>query len=79
MKGVPIQYVKLIPTEENLEINYLLLGIDLRSKLIYKLIEIGKSDTRTTLTLKNIRSNLNLSRDFFSIDFDKFPDFYINN
>ena len=79
VKGVPIQYVKLIPTEENLEINYLLLGIDLRSKLIYKLIEIGNSDTRTTLTLKNIRSNLNLSRDFFSIDFDKFPDFYINN
>ena len=79
VKGVPIQYIKLIPSEENLEIKYLLLGIDLRSKLIYKLIEIGESDTITTLTLKNIRSNLNLSQDFFSLDIDKYPDYYINN
>ena len=79
VKGVPIQYIKLIPTEENLDINYLMLGIDVRSKLIYKLIEIGKSDTRTTLTIKNIRSNLNLSQNFFSLDLDKYPDFYINN
>ena len=41
--------LKLIPNEENLDINYLLLGIDMRTKLIYRLIEIGKSDTRTTL------------------------------
>ena len=79
VKGVPIQYIKLIPSEENLDIKYLLIGIDLKSKLIYKLIEIGKSDTITTLTLKNIRTNLNLSQDFFSLDTDKYPDYYINN
>ena len=79
VNGVPIQYIKLIPSEENLDIKYLLIGIDLRSKLIYKLIEIGKSDTITTLTLKNIRTNLNLSQDFFSLDTDKYPDYYINN
>ena len=79
VKGVPIQYIKLIPSEENLDIKYLLIGIDLRSKLIYKLIEIGKSDTITTLTLKNIRTNLNLSQDFFSVDTVKYPDYYINN
>ena len=79
VKGVPIQYIKLIPSEENLDIKYLLIGIDLRSKLIYKLIEIGKSDTITTLTLKNIRTNLNLSQDFFSFETDKYPDYYINN
>ena len=79
VKGVPIQYIKLIPSEENLDIKYLLIGIDLRSKLIYKLIEIGKSGTITTLTLKNIRTNLNLSQDFFSLDTDKYPDYYINN
>lgn len=79
VKGVSIQYIKLIPSEENLDIKYLLIGIDLRSKLIYKLIEIGKSDTITTLTLKNIRTNLNLSQDFFSLDTDKYPDYYINN
>ena len=79
VKGVPIQYIKLIPSEENLDIKYLLIGIDLRSKLIYKLIEIGKSDTITTLTLKNIRTNLNLSQDFFSLDTDKYQDYYINN
>ena len=79
VKGVPIQYIKLIPSEENLDIKYLLIGIDLRSKLIYKLIEIGKLGTITTLTLKNIRTNLNLSQDFFSPDTDKYPDYYINN
>ena len=79
VKGVPIQYIKLIPSEENLDIKYLLIGIDLRSKLIYKLIEIGKSDTITTLTIKNIRTNLNLSQDFFSLNTDKYPDYYINN
>lgn len=79
VKGRLIQYLKLIPTEENLDINYLLLGIDMRTKIIYKIIEIGKSDTRTTLTIKNVKSNLNLSPNFFSFDLNKYPDFYLNN
>ena len=77
--GTPVQFIKLIPNEEKKELKYLLLGIDMRSKLIYRLIEIGRYDTRTTLTLKNIKTNINLRDDFFLFDKNKYPDYYINN
>ena len=77
--GTPVQFVKLIPNEEKKELKYLLLGIDMRTKLIYRLIEIGRYDTRTTLTLKNIKTNINLRDDFFVFDKNKYPDYYINN
>ena len=77
--GTPIQFIKLIPNEEKKELKYLLLGIDMRTKLIYRLIEIGRYDTRTTLTFKNIKTNFNLRDDFFLFDKNKYPDYYINN
>ena len=76
--GTPVQFIKLIPNEEKKELKYLLLGIDMRTKLIYRLIEIGRYDTRTTLTLKNIKTNINLRDDFFLFDKNKYPDYYIN-
>ena len=79
VKGRPIQFIKLIPNEENKEVKYLLLGIDMRTKVIYRLIEIGSSETRTTLTLKNLRTNIPLNSDFFTFDDSKYPDYYINN
>ena len=79
VKGRPIQFIKLIPNEENREVKYLLLGIDMRIKVIYRLIEIGNSETRTTLTLKNLRTNIPLNSDFFTFDDSKYPDYYINN
>ena len=77
--GTPVQFIKLIPNEEKKELKYLLLGIDMRTKLIYRLIEIGRYDTRTTLTLKNVKTNINLRDDFFLFDKNKNPDYYINN
>ena len=77
--GKPVQFIKLIPNEEKKELKYLLLGIDMRTKLIYRLIEIGRYDTRTTLTLKNVKTNINLRDDFFLFDKNKYPDYYINN
>ncbi len=79
VKGRPIQFIKLIPNEENREVKYLLLGIDMRTKVIYRLIEIGNSETRTTLTLENLRTNIPLNSDFFTFDDSKYPDYYINN
>ena len=77
--GTPVQFIKLIPNEEKKELKYLLLGIDMRTKFIYRLIEIGRYDTRTTLTLKNIKTNINLRDDFFLFDKNKYPDYYIND
>jgi outer membrane lipoprotein-sorting protein len=79
VKNRTIQFVKLIPIEENKDLKYLLLGIDLKTKTIYRLIEITTSQTRTTLTLKNLKTNIILSPDFFNFDVSKYPDFYIND
>lgn len=76
--GTPVQYIKLIPNEEKKELKYLLLGINMKTKLIYRLIEIGRYNTRTILTLKNINTNIMLSDDFFIFDKSKYPDYYVN-
>jgi outer membrane lipoprotein-sorting protein len=76
--GRTIQFIKLIPTEKNKEVEYLLLGIDLLKKTIYRLIEIGSNQTRTTLTISNFVSNIKLAADFFTFDPSAYPDYYIN-
>ena len=57
VRGNKIQFVKLIPTEESQDVSYILLGINTKSKNIYKLIEVGKQRTTTTLTLENFVIN----------------------
>ena len=79
VKNRIIQFVKLIQIEENKDLKYLLLGIDLKTKTIFRLIEITTSQTRTTLTLKNLKTNMTLRPDFFDFDVSKYPDYYIND
>jgi len=76
--GRNIQFIKLIPIEENKEVKYLLLGIDTRLKTIYRLIEIGANETRTTLTISNFTPNIKLVANYFTFDATQYPDFYIN-
>ena len=76
--GRNIQFIKLIPIEENKEVKYLLLGIDTRLKTIYRLIEIGANETRTTLTISNFTPNIKLAANYFTFDATQYPDFYIN-
>ena len=57
----------------------MLLGIDIKTKSIYRLIEITTYQTRTTLTLRNLKTNMTLSPDFFDFDVSKYPDYYIND
>ena len=49
-----IQYVKLIPIDSDSEISHLLLGINTVTNDIYKLIEIGKNQTKTILKVDSI-------------------------
>ena len=72
-------HVKLIPSEENNDIRYLLLGIDLDKNSIYRLIEIGNNKTTTTLTILNQEENISLPNDYFEFDSSEYPNFYINN
>lgn len=76
--GRTIQFIKLIPMDENKDVNYLLLGIDTLKKTIYRLIEIGANETRTTLTISNFETNVNLAANFFTFDPSLYKDYYIN-
>jgi hypothetical protein len=55
-----IQYIKLIPTSSKIK-EKILLGIDVQTKHIYNLIEIGKRN-KTTLTVNSFKTNQPLSK-----------------
>ena len=74
-----IQFIKLIPINKNSDLNYLLLGIDINSKDIFRLIEIGKNEIITTLTINNQKINMKLENSFFSINLKNYPNYFINN
>jgi len=78
IKGRKIQYVKLNPINSDAEIKYILLGIDVKTKHIYNLIEIGNNGTRTTLTVNSFKTNEQLSKSLFTFDESKYKDYYIN-
>jgi hypothetical protein len=56
--GRKIQYIKLIPIDTYAQASYLLLGIDTKTKNIYKLIEVGNDGTETTLTISSFKTNI---------------------
>ena len=68
----------MIPTEESPDISYILLGININSYNIFKLIEVGKQRTTTTLTIEKFTANNKISSDSFTFNKDDYPGFYIN-
>ncbi|WP_304144543.1 outer membrane lipoprotein carrier protein LolA [Mesoflavibacter zeaxanthinifaciens] len=78
VQGRKIQFVKLTPIDSSSEIKYVLLGIDNKTKHIYRLIEIGKNGTKTTLTVNSFKTNETLSKSLFTFDKEKYKDYYIN-
>ena len=79
IRGRKIQYIKLNPIDSNTEINYVLLGIDINTKHVYNLIEIGNNGTKTTLTINAFKTNQPLSETLFTFDASKYNDYFINN
>lgn len=79
VKGKNIQFVKLIPTQEDAEIQSLLVGIDTQQNHIYKLIEVGDNGTVTTLTIDNMKVDSSLPENFFVFNQADYPNYYINN
>lgn len=67
-----IQFVKLIPIDSHSDIAEILIGIEIKSKHIYKIIEIGKNDTQTILSIIKYLSNQNLNENIFVFDNKKF-------
>ena len=77
--GRKIQYIKLTPIDSNTEIKFALLGIDIKTKNIYNLIEIGNNNTKTTLNVLEFNTNIPLPQSFFKFNASKYSDYYINN
>ena len=74
VQGRKIQYVKLTPIDSNSETASILLGIDVETKHIYKLVETGKNGTRTTITVNSFKTDQPLSKTLFTFDEKKYTD-----
>ena len=72
-----IQFVKLIPSDSDSDINYLLLGINILNNNISKLIEIGKNKTKTILNVNSIVFDPVLENDIFIFDMNNYKGYYI--
>jgi outer membrane lipoprotein-sorting protein len=80
VKGRKIQYVKLVPIDSKAEIKDILLGIDVQTKHIYKLIQTDAKGTKYTLTVNSFKTNQPLSKTLFTFDEARYKQdgYYIN-
>ncbi len=78
VRGRKIQYIKLVPNNTKDQRKEILLGIDVQTKHIYNLIEVGKKGTKTTLTVNSFKTNQPLSKNQFTFAESKYPNYYIN-
>lgn len=78
IKGRKIQYIKLVPISSKDQRKEILLGIDVQTKHIYNLIEMGKKGTKTTLTVNSFKTNQPLSKNQFIFTESKYPNYSIN-
>ena len=74
VQGRKIQFVKLIPIDTDSEITSILLGIDAETKHIYKLIETGANQTKTTITVNSFKTDQELSKTLFTFDEQKYKE-----
>ena len=78
IKGKKIQYVKLTPISSKDARKEILLGIDIKTKNIYNLIETAKNNSKTTLTVNSFKTNQNIQDKQFTFDPSKYKNYYIN-
>ena len=78
VKGRKVQYVKLIPIDSKAEIKDILLGIDVQTKHIYRLIQTDANGTKYTLTVNSFKTNQPLSKTLFTFDEAKYDGYYID-
>ena len=76
--GRTIQFVKLLPIKEDSDVKYLLIGVDINNLNLFKIIEIGKNGTNTTLKIKNQSYNIILPKNHFNFNPELYKDYFIN-
>ena len=70
--GRKVQYIELTPIDSNSDIVKVQLGIDAKTKHIYKLTQIGSNGAETTFTITKFKSNQPISAQLFSFDRTKY-------
>ncbi len=78
VKGRKIQYIKLVPLNAKDHRKEILLGVDIQTKNIYNLIEVGRNGSKTVLTVNSFKTNQPLSKNQFTFAESKYPNYYIN-
>ena len=72
--GKDIQFIRLTPIDSDSEVASILVGIEVSTKNIYQVIEIGNNETRTTLTARDMRTDENIGDSAFTFDEKKYTD-----
>ncbi|APZ47643.1 hypothetical protein BW723_15695 [Polaribacter reichenbachii] len=72
INGRKIQFVTLNPIDSDSEIVKVELGIDEKTKHIYKLVQTGTNGAKTSFTITTFKSNQALSEGFFKFDKQKY-------
>lgn len=72
ISGRKIQFVDLTPIDSNSDIVKVQLGVDAKTKHIYKLVQIGANGAETTFTINKFKSNQPISGKAFSFDKTKY-------
>lgn len=75
--GLSIQFLKLTPNFSDSEISHIFLGININNNNIYKVIEVGKNNSKTMLKIENISYNLKINEDAFDFKEDDYEGYYI--
>lgn len=78
IKGRKIQYIKLIPNNLKEQMKEVLVGIDVQTKNIYSVVQIGKNGTKTSILVNSFKTNQPLSKNQFIFVESKYPKYYIN-
>ncbi|MFY9243171.1 MAG: outer membrane lipoprotein carrier protein LolA [Polaribacter sp.] len=72
LSGRKIQFVTLNPIDSNSDIVKVELGIDAKTKHIYKLTQTGSNGAKTIFTIDDFKANQILSEGFFTFDKKKY-------
>ena len=75
--GLSIQFLKLTPNFSDSDISHIFLGININNNNIYKVIEVGKNNSKTMLKIENISYNLKINEDVFDFKEDDYEGYYI--
>jgi outer membrane lipoprotein-sorting protein len=70
--GHKVQFVNLTPIDSDSDIVKVELGIDLKTKHIFKLSQIGSNSAKTTFTITSLKGNQSFPKSTFSFDKDSY-------